>query len=216
MRTDADLQRAIEAELAWDPAVKSTAIGVAVNHGVVSLSGHIDTYAEKWAVEKALRRVPGVKAIAMELDVKLSPEHRYNDTELADAAETALVWHTMVPTEAVRVTVDNGRVTLEGEVDWDYQRRAVENAIRPLRGVVDIHNRIRLRNQLSPADLQRRLEEALTRQALREVKHLNVDVRDGTVTLRGTVHSLRERDAVVGTAWSAPGVRAVINELHID
>jgi osmotically-inducible protein OsmY len=136
MRTDADLQRAIEAELAWDPAVKSTAIGVAVNHGVVSLSGHIDTYAEKWAAEKALRRVPGVKAIAMELDVKLSPEHRYNDTELADAAETALVWHTMVPTDAVRVTVDHGRVTLEGEVDWDYQRRAVESAIRPLRGVV--------------------------------------------------------------------------------
>jgi len=216
MRTDADLQRAIEAELAWDPAVKSTAIGVAVNHGVVSLSGHIDTYAEKWAAEKALRRVPGVKAIAMELDVKLSPEHRYNDTELADAAETALVWHTMVPTDAVRVTVDHGRITLEGEVDWDYQRRAVESAIRPLRGVVDINNRIRLRNQLSPTDLQRRLEEALTRQALREVRHLNVDVRDGTVTLRGTVHSLRERDAVVGTAWSAPGVRAVINELHID
>ena len=98
MRTDADLQRAIEAELAWDPAVKSTAIGVAVNHGVVSLSGHIDTYAEKWAAEKALRRVPGVKAIAMELDVKLSPEHRYNDTELADAAETALVWHTAAST----------------------------------------------------------------------------------------------------------------------
>jgi len=122
----------------------------------------------------------------------------------------------MVPTDAVRVTVDHGRITLEGEVDWDYQRRAVESAIRPLRGVVDINNRIRLRNQLSPTDLQRRLEEALTRQALREVRHLNVDVRDGTVTLRGTVHSLRERDAVVGTAWSAPGVRAVINELHID
>lgn len=215
MKTDADLKRDVTAELAWDPAVKSTAIGVAVKDGVVTLTGHLDTFAEKHAASNALRRVAGVKAIALELDVKLSADHKRNDTEIANSAEEALKWNTQVPLESVRLTVDHGWVTLQGDVEWDYQRRSVEKAIRPLMGVVGIGNEITLRTQPKAADLSRKIEEALGRQAVREAKHIRVSVEGTTVNLTGTVHSWQERDAAQGVAWSAPGVRTVVNELNV-
>lgn len=215
MKTDADLKRDVAAELAWDPAVRSTAIGVAVKDAVVTLTGHLDTFAEKHAVERALQRVAGVKAIALELDVKLSPDHKRNDTDIAVNAEQALKWSTLVPPEAVRITVDHGWVTLQGELEWEYQRRSVEKAIRPLMGVVGISNEIKLRGKLRPDDLSRRIEAALTRQAIREAKHIQVAVDGTKVTLTGTVHSWHEREAAQGVAWSAPGVHTVINELQV-
>ena len=215
MKTDADLKRDVTAELAWDPAVKSTAIGVAVKDGVVTLSGHLETFAEKHAAERALRRVTGVKAIALELDVKLAFDHKRSDTDIATGAEEALKWNTLVPLEGVRLTVDHGWVTLQGDVEWDYQRRSVEKAIRPLMGVVGISNEITLRAKAKAADLSRKIQEALTRQAMREAKHIQVDVDGTTVTLSGTVHSWQERDAAQGVAWSAPGVLAVVDELRV-
>ena len=215
MKTDADLKRDVAAELAWDPAVKSTAIGVAVKDGVVTLTGHLDTFAEKHAVSRALQRVAGVKAIALELDVKLAPGHRRSDTEIAAHAEQALKWSTLVPPEAVRITVDHGWITLQGELDWEYQRRSVEKAIRPLMGVVGISNEIKLRSKLRPDDLSRKIEAALTRQAIREARHIQVSVDGTTVKLTGKVHSWHEREAAQGVAWSAPGVHAVINELQL-
>ena len=214
MKTDADLKRNVEAELAWDPAVHSTEVGVAVKDGVVTLSGHIDTYAEKYAVQRALRRVPGVKAIAMELDVRLAPGHRRSDTDIAMAIEDALKWNTLVG-DKIRVTVDNGWVTLQGEVEWDYQRRSVEKAVRPLMGVVGISNDIMLKPRVTPADIERRIADALKRQLDRELQRMEVKVEGGTVTLTGSVNSWHERDAAQGVAWQAPGVRAVINELRI-
>jgi osmotically-inducible protein OsmY len=215
MKTDADLKRDVQAELAWDPAVRSTQIGVAVKDGVVTLTGHLETYAEKYAAERTLRRVSGVKAIALELDVRLSPEHRRSDTDVATAAEQALKWNTLVPVDEVRLTVDKGWVTLQGEVEWDYQRRSAEKAIRPLMGVVGISNEITVKPKVRPTDLQARISEALKRQVEREVKQLDIKVDGSTVTLRGIVNSWHERDAVQGVAWSAPGVQAVINELRI-
>ncbi len=215
MKSDAELKRDIEAELAWDPMVRSNEIGVAVKDGVVTLSGHLETYSEKWAVEKVLRRVPGVKAIALELDVRLSPAHRRSDTDIAQAAELALTWHSLVPPEAVRVTVDNGWITLQGDVEWDFQRKSAEKALRDLRGVVGLSNEITIRRKATASGLEKRIEEALTRQAVRAAKHIDISVADGTVTLRGTVHSWQERDAAQGAAWSAPGVRRVTNELKI-
>lgn len=216
MKTDADLKRDVQAELAWEPAVKSTQIGVSVKDGVVTLTGHIETYAEKAAAEHALRRVGGVKAIALELDVRLSPEHRRSDTDIATAAEHALRWSTLVPVEQVRITVEKGWVTLQGEVEWDYQRRSIEKAIRPLMGVIGITNEMTIKPQVTPADLQSRITDALRRQVEREVKHMDIKVDGATVTLRGTVNSWHERDAAQGIAWAAPGVRAVINELKIS
>jgi osmotically-inducible protein OsmY len=215
MKTDADLKRDVVAELNWDPAVNATAIGVAVSNGVVTLTGHLGTYAEKQAASRAVQRVAGVKAIALELDVKLSPDHKRSDTDIAASIENAIRWNTVVPVEAIRVTVDHGWVTLKGDVDWDYQRRGIEKAIRPLMGVVGISNDISLRAKVKAADVSRKIEEALTRQAIREAKHIQVAVDGTTVRLTGAVHSWQERTAAQGVAWSAPGVRAVINELRV-
>ena len=215
MKTDADLKRDVTAELAWDPAVKATAIGVAVKDGVVTLTGHLETFAEKHAAERALRRVAGVKAIALELDVKLSFDHKRSDTDIAVSAEQALKWSTLVPVEAIRLTVDHGSVTLQGEVEWDYQRRSAEKAIRPLMGVVGISNELTLRVRPRATDLSLKIRDALTRQALREAKHIQVDVDGTTVKLSGTVHSWQEREAAQGVAWSAPGVQVIVNELRV-
>ena len=215
MKTDHQLKQDVIAELTWDPAIKADAIGVAVNDGIVTVSGHIDTYAEKRAVEKALRRVSGVKAIALELDVKLSALHKRNDTELAAAIENALKWNSVVPADKVSVTVDNGWVTLAGEVDWDYQRMSIEKLVRPLIGVVGVNNNMTLKPRATPAGVTSRIEDALKRQAEREAKRVQVEINGTTVTLRGDVHSWQERDAAAGAAWAAPGVRAVINELRV-
>jgi osmotically-inducible protein OsmY len=215
MKSDAALKRDIEAELAWDPAVISTAIGVAVKDGVVTLTGHLDTFAEKHAAERALRRVAGVQAIALEIDIKLAPDHKRGDTDIALAAEQALKWNTLVPLDDVRITVDKGWVTLRGEVEWDYQRRSVENAIRPLMGVVGLSNNMTLKSKVAPSDLQRRISDALRRQVEREITNMEIKVVGNAVTLRGKVNSWHERAAAQGAAWSAPGVHAVINELQV-
>lgn len=215
MKTDADLKKDVEAELDWDPAVRSTAIGVGVKDGVVTLTGHIETYAEKYAAEKALRRVTGVKAIALELDVRLSPEHRRSDTDIAVAAEQSLKWNTLVP-DKVRLTVDKGWITLRGEAEWDFQRRSAEKAVRSLTGVVGISNEMTLKAPaVKPANLQSRIADALKRQVEREIKNIDIQVDGSTVTLRGRVNSWHERHAAGGAAWAAPGVLAVVNELSI-
>ena len=215
MKSDVELKKDVTAELAWDPAVKSTAIGVAVKDGVVTLSGHLETFADKHAAERALRRVAGVKAIALELDVKLSSDHRRSDTDIAAGAGEALKWNTLVPRESIRLAVDHGWVTLRGDVEWDYQRRGVEKAIRPMMGVVGISNEIMLRAGPKGTDLSHKIEQALTRQATREARHIQVDVDGATVKLSGTVHSWQERNAAQGVAWSAPGVITVINDLLV-
>jgi len=216
MKTDSDLKRDVEAELAWDPQVRSNAIGVSVKDGVVTLTGHIETFSEKHAAERALRRVTGVRAIALELDVKLDPSHRRSDTDIAQSAEQALKWNTSVPLDQVRLTVDHGWVTLRGEMDWDYQRRAVEAVVRPLMGVMGISNEITIKPRVSQADIKHRIAAALGRQVERELKHMDIEVDGGKVTLRGKVNSWHERDAAQGVAWSAPGVRTVINELSVE
>lgn len=215
MKTDSDLKRDVTAELAWDPAVRANAIGVAVKNGVVTLTGHLETFAEKHAAARAVRRVADVKAIALELDVKLAPDHKRSDTDIATSAENALKWNTLVPAEAITLTVDHGWITLRGEVEWDFQRRSAEKAIRALMGVVGISNEITLRVKPQATNLSRKIEEALTRQAIREAQRIKVSVEGNTVKLIGNVHSWQERDAAQGVAWTAPGVRAVINELTV-
>jgi len=214
-KTDIALKVDVIGELVWDPAVKETAIGVAVKDGVVTLTGHLDTYAEKDAAMRAVRRVAGVKAIAVEIDVKLSPSHQRSDTDIAKSIEQVLKWNTSIPSDAVRVTVDHGWVTLQGEVEWNFQRSQAEKVIRPLMGVININNEIKLTAKATAADLSRKIEDALKRQALREAQQIHVAVSGNAVTLTGTVHSWQERRAAQGVAWSAPGVRSVVNELHV-
>lgn len=215
MKSDSQLKKDIEAELEWDPAINAAQVGVSVKNGVVSLSGHLDTYAEKRAVEKAVQRVSGVQALAVELDVKLAPDHVRTDAEIAAAVESALLWHSLVPHERIKVKVEKGWVNLSGEVEWDYQRRSADNAVRPLLGVVGVSNYISIKPTVTPTDITKRIQEALTRQAEREGKNITVALSGSTVTLRGSVHSWAERNAAQGGAWSAPGITNVVNELKV-
>ncbi|RFO94816.1 OsmY domain-containing protein [Rhodoferax lacus] len=215
MKTDTELQHDIVSELEWDPAIHATQVGVAVKDSVVTLTGHLDTYAEKFAIEKAVSRVQGVKAIALEMDVKLSPNHKRSDTEIATASETALKWHSEIPAHSIQLTVEKGWVTLKGEVNWDYQRQAAAKALRSLTGVVGVSNNIRIKHIVTPANVSIRIHDALARHAEREAKHIDVEVKGDMVTLRGVVDSMAERNAAFGAAWSAPGISNVHNEIRI-
>ena len=215
MKTDIELKKDVNAELEWDPEIDATQVGVTVKDGVVTISGHLKTYADKFAIERALRRIEGVRAIAMEVDVTLSPQHQRSDSEIAAAAAQALKWQARIPDDRLRVTVERGWITLAGEVEWEFQRRAAESAVRQLLGVVGVSNGVTLAARNVPGDLSTRIGDALQRQALREAKKVEVNVDGSKVTLRGQVHSWQERDAVQGAVWAAPGVRTVINELRV-
>ncbi|NWF47045.1 BON domain-containing protein [Hydrogenophaga sp. D2P1] len=216
MKSDAQLKKDVEAELEWDPSINAAEVGVAVKDGVVTLSGHLNTLAEKHEVEKVVQRVAGVRAVAVELDVKLTAGSARSDSEIAHAVETAFKWHSSVPANRIQVKVEKGWVTLAGEVDWEYQRAAAANLVRPLIGVMGIDNNIVLKRRTTPDNIEKRIRDALTRQAEREAKGIEVQVLDSTVVLRGSVHSLAERVAAQGAAWSAPGITRVDNELRIS
>ncbi|WP_062364895.1 BON domain-containing protein [Variovorax paradoxus] len=215
MKTDAQLRDDIQAELAWDPSFKASDVGVAVKDGVVTLSGHLANFAEKHAIERAVQRVHGVKAMAVEVSVRLPFDHERTDADVAIAAERALEWHVLVPEGRIRPMVEKGWLTLNGEVDWDYQRRAAETAVRSLMGVRGVSNLVRVTPKVSPADVEKKIHDALARQAEREAKHLAITVTGSQVTLRGRVHSWAERNAVQGAAWAAPGVSLVVNDLVV-
>ena len=216
MKTDVELKKDVTAELSWDPLVPETRVGVSVREGVVTLTGHLDTYAQKVATRRAVERVSGVKAIAMELDVVPLGEHERSDTEIAAAVQHAVGWNTSIPKDRIKVTVEKGWVTLGGELDWDFQRRALERLVRPLKGVIGIIDNIALKPAIAPTDLSIRIQDALTRQAARDARLIEVTTEGGTVSLRGRVHSWAERSAAEGAAWSAPGVNRVNNHLTID
>jgi osmotically-inducible protein OsmY len=216
MKTDIQIKTDVNAELLWDPEVDATSVGVAVRDGIVTLSGTVDTYARKHAVERAARRIAGVRGIAVDLEVRLSPGHARTDAEIAQAAVHALRWHSLVPDDKVKVVVENGWVTLSGEVDWGYQSASAEQAVRPLIGVKGVGNEIRLKQRASPAQIQADLSAAFGRHAQRQADHVSVEVDGGVVTLRGTVDSLAEHDAAIGTAYSAKGVTRVIDRIEVQ
>lgn len=215
MKTDAQLKTDVIRELEWDPSINAAHVGVAAQDGVVTLTGHLETFAEKYAIERAVQRVEGVKAVAVELDVKLSPGHQRSDSEIAQAAETAFRWNVLIPAERIRVKVEKGWVTLSGEVDWEYQRSGAARAVRGLTGVVGLSNAITLKPVITPSDVSNRIRAAFERHAQREAKHVDIAVSGATVTLRGQVDSWAEREAAAGAVWAAPGIAQVINELRV-
>ena len=215
MKTDMQLKTDVSDELAWNPAIDAAAIGVAVHEGVVTLTGQLNTFAEKHAAERAVRRVAGVRAIAIDLDVKLAPGHKRSDAEIAEVATAAMRWHSMVPDDCVKVKVENGWVTLSGELEWGYQYASAEQAIQPLLGVRGLTNDITVKPRVSARNLGGQITAALTRQALREAHHIGVEVEGAIVTLSGKVHSLAEHDAAIGTAFSARGVSRVVDNLRV-
>ncbi len=215
MKTDALLKNHVVDELAWDPVVRATDVGVIVKDGIVTLTGTLASYAEKFAAERAAQRVIGVKGLAVQLEVRLPTQHERTDADVALAAERALEWSALVPAGHVQVMVEKGHVTLGGEVGWEYQRAAAERAVRDLLGVTGLTNLVRIAPQVQPSQLQKSIHDALARQADREAQKINVAVDGTTVTLTGRVHSWAERDAAMGAAWAAPGVAAIVNEIVV-
>jgi osmotically-inducible protein OsmY len=216
MKTDTQLRNDVQAELNWAPDVKSSNVGVIAKDGVVTLTGHLTSHAEKYAVERAAQRVHGVKALAVELTVKLPFDDQRTDADIALAVERALQWNVLVPDDKVHPVVEKGWLTLDGEVEWDYQRSAAESAVRDLMGVTGVSNQVKVKPKVSPADVEKKIHEALSRQVEREAQRLAITVNGSQVTLRGTVHSWSERDAVQDAAWATPGVSVVVNDLLVN
>ncbi len=214
-KSDTNLKKDVESELEWDASVNANNIGVAVKDGIVTLSGHLGSFAEKIAVERAVQRVIGVKGMAIELDVRLGPDAKRSDADIAAAAKLALRWHALVPEDKINVMVEKGWLTLAGEVDWEFQRGAAVKAVRPLTGVISVINNLSVKPLVTPANITHRIQNALERQADREARNIGVVVDGHTVTLSGRVHSWAERMAAQGAAWSAPGITNVVNELRV-
>jgi len=216
MKPDAQLRADIQAELEWDPAVTAEDVGVIVNHGVVTLTGHLRSYAEKLAAERAALRVSGVKALAIETSVKLAAGFERTDADLAQAVEHALEWNVQVPRGAIKPMLEGGWVTLAGEVDWDYQRRAAEATVRNLLGVTGITNLVTIKPLLRSADVERQVQDALIRAFHGQPRQVAIDVNGSQLVLRGKVRSWREFEAVRNAAWSTPGIVSVVNELAVE
>jgi osmotically-inducible protein OsmY len=210
---DTDLRDRVERQLDWEPEVTSTKVGVGAEGGVVTLTGFVNTYAEKVAAERAAKRTYGVKAIANDLQVK--PLFKKTDSEIATNAVKALESRVDVPDEKVKLTVKDGWVTLEGNVDWYYQKNAAELAVKYLTGVRGVTDDIKVRPQVSTTEVKEKIEEALKRNAEVDARRITVTTSDGKVTLWGNVRSWMEKDEAETAAWAAPGVTHVRNEIAV-
>ena len=215
MKTDSQLQQDVMAELTWEPAVHAEQIGVEVKNGVVTLAGQVGSYAEKWHAEEAAQRVHGVKALAVEMQVRLSDLGKRTDADIAGSARNILAWSSSVPAGAVKVLVEGGWLTLSGDVEWQYQRQDAAESVRHLLGVTGVSNKIAIQPAVSAAVVKADIEAALKRRAAADSKAITVDVKGGDVALTGTVHSWSERDLATRSAWGSAGVRRVVDQMSL-
>ena len=212
---DKQLQQHVLDALDFEPSIDAADIGVSVTNGVVTLRGDIRTYSEKAAAERVALGVYGVKAVANDLNVHLGNGFDRTDTEIAEAAVSALRWNTVVPNDKVHVAVSNGWVTLKGQLDWNYQRTAAANVVRDLRGVRGVTNMLTVMPRPTPVDLRTRIESALKRSAEVDARRISISVDGGKVTLTGNVHSWFERTEADKAAWAAPGVVSVDDRISV-
>jgi osmotically-inducible protein OsmY len=216
MKSDLQIQKDVMEEIRWEPFLNASEIGVAVKNGVVTLSGHVDAYSKKIVAEKAAKKVTGVKAVAEDILVGISPAYRKTDAEIADAVLNALKWHTAVQEEKIKIKVEDGNVRLEGEVDWDYQRSSARKAIENLAGVRSVVSLIAVKPVTTASDIQQKISSALLRSATVDADKITPDVIGSRVILRGKVRSFAEKEDAEIAAWNAPGVTNVESKLEIE
>ncbi|MEO6340177.1 MAG: BON domain-containing protein [Caulobacteraceae bacterium] len=209
------LRQTIIDALDWDPSIDSANIGVAVDQGVATLTGHVANYAQKIAAEKTVKRVKGVRGVAQDIRVDFGGPNPYSDDDIARRAVTAIDLDISVPKTAIQVAVQQGWVTLSGEVDWEFQRRAAEADVRKLQGVMGIGNRVTLKPRVVASDVSHRIEAALKRDAEIDASGVRVSVVDGRVRLDGEVNTYHDRDLAERAAWAAPGVKTVEDHIRV-
>jgi osmotically-inducible protein OsmY len=215
MSHDSQLQQAVLAELSWEPSVVAAHIGVAANSGVVTLTGHVDNYAQKHAAEMAAGRVKGVKAVAEELEVRLPFDMKRGDDDIAAAAINRLVWDVSVPRDTVKVRAENGWITLTGEVAWHYQKDAAEQDVHHLMGVIGVSNQITIKPQVNTVNISDDITHALHRSWFFDPKTITVSAQGGNIRLSGSVHTWHDRQVAAETAWAAPGATSVENDIAV-
>ena len=215
MNTNLELQRHVMDELAWEPRVDAAEIGVSVESGIVILNGTVKSFPEKWAAERAAQRVLGVRAVTDEIAVKLPGNSEHTDTDIARAAANSLEWNTSVPHNRIKLLVKDGFITLDGNVEFYYQKNEAEQAIRNLTGVKGVYNEIAVKPVVLAADIKSKIEKALERAAEVDAKKISVEAQNSRVILRGNVRTWVEREEAVRAAWAAPGVSDVQNDIRI-
>ncbi|MFY9791446.1 MAG: BON domain-containing protein [Candidatus Sulfotelmatobacter sp.] len=214
VHTDEEIQENVMAELKWDAKLQPNEIGVTVKDGIVTLTGWVDSFLKKWSAEDVALKVSGVKAVANDLEVKLSSER--TDADVAAAALRALEWDAFVPSDKVQVTVSKGWVTLKGEVEWQYQKEDAERVVRRLAGVKGVSNLITVKPRATPSDLKKKIEDALVRNAEVDANRIAVDVQGSKAILKGTVRAWAEKEEAERVAWSAPGITSVENRITVE
>lgn len=215
MRTDTEVEADVREELSWSPDIDETDIAVKVNSGIVTLTGFVRSYGEKYQAEQATKRVAGVLGVANDIDVRQSSGSPMPDPEIARSVVLALKQDLGEVAESIQVLVHRANVTLEGKVEWNYLKERAGNSVRRCAGVVGFSNLIEIRPKVVPKDIKNKIEEAFRRNAEVDAHNVSVEARDGEVILRGRVRSIAERDEAQYTAWSAPGVKHVRNEITI-
>jgi len=212
MKTDIQLQQDVMNELKWDPKVNAAHIGVEAKDGVITLSGHVSNYLEKWEAEAAAKRVSGVKAIAIDLEVILANSNKKDDSQLALDVANAIKSNTYHLDSMIKAMVEDGIVTLTGEVEWQFQKIAAANAIKDISGIKEIHNKIALKPKISVDAVKSDIDAAINRRALSDIQNVKVHVDASDITLTGKVHDWSEKNLIVDAAWSSHGVRKVIDQ----
>jgi osmotically-inducible protein OsmY len=216
MKSDAEIQRDVREELSWDPRVDVTEVGITVRDGAVALAGRVSAYGEKLAAVRAAERVHGVRAVADELEVQLSPSSVRDDSDVATSIAHVIDYNTALPEGAIKARVDDGYVTLEGEVEWPYQREAAEKAIRHITGVRGVANLVSVRRRATAVEVDQAISAAFARNAVLDARSVRAEVREGRVDLYGHVHSLYEQRMAQRAAEAAPGVTSVQSHIEIS